>query len=318
MDTQTIVAFGTLGMALAILWLQIIKPWWKKPKIKMEFEQEEPYCKNVIGLFKEDIGEDLTSNDNSNESENAALDRETTTHSGDMITWDNIPPSGGALLSSVVSPQVVISEHETQHSKRILEIPGYWIRVKIKNKGMSIARNCEGRLVEISRVENGGEKRIKKFVPLILRWASRPYITPIDINRKSSWFLDIVFINKEDERMKEEFSNYVHICDIFRPVPTGTMKDLEPGEYYLKVTVYGENFNPKTEKFYMNWFGNWNEKGENSIIFERVDSNNKRVFQNGISICGGVFIWLRLNKLPKLERFMKKITQYILKQFENN
>ena len=37
--------FGTLALALATVWVQIIKPWWNRPKFSVEFENRVPYCR---------------------------------------------------------------------------------------------------------------------------------------------------------------------------------------------------------------------------------------------------------------------------------
>ena len=47
MILQALTAIGTFGMALLLFYIEIIKPWRRKPKIKIEFRQEEPYCKEV-------------------------------------------------------------------------------------------------------------------------------------------------------------------------------------------------------------------------------------------------------------------------------
>jgi hypothetical protein len=42
------VALGTISMALAIVYIEIIKPWLQKPKIKIEFRNEAPFCRDCI------------------------------------------------------------------------------------------------------------------------------------------------------------------------------------------------------------------------------------------------------------------------------
>ena len=39
-------ALGTISMALIIVYIEIIKPWLQKPEIKIEFENETPFCRN--------------------------------------------------------------------------------------------------------------------------------------------------------------------------------------------------------------------------------------------------------------------------------
>ena len=47
MILQALTAIGTFSMAALLFYIEIIKSWFKKPKIKIEFRQEEPYCKEV-------------------------------------------------------------------------------------------------------------------------------------------------------------------------------------------------------------------------------------------------------------------------------
>ena len=152
----------------------------------------------------------------------------------------------------------------------ILSTSSYWVRIKSMNEGGSVAKNCEGQLIEV--VDYWTEEPIEKFVPLILKWSSRPIGVPIDINKRASWFLDIIFINKDNPDVRKTFgtvfSKKIHICDIFRNKPMGTLQDLKEGRYILKIMVYGDNFNPTIKKLYVNWSGKWKKQhsGRESII----------------------------------------------------
>lgn len=42
-----LVAFGTISMALVIVYIEIIKPWGKKPRITIEFDNKAPFCRNA-------------------------------------------------------------------------------------------------------------------------------------------------------------------------------------------------------------------------------------------------------------------------------
>ena len=44
-----LVAFGTVGMTLVIVYIEIIRPWLQKPEIKIEFANERPYCHHDKG-----------------------------------------------------------------------------------------------------------------------------------------------------------------------------------------------------------------------------------------------------------------------------
>lgn len=42
-----LIAFGTIGMTLIIVYIEIIKSWIQKPEIKIEFKKDkDPYCRH--------------------------------------------------------------------------------------------------------------------------------------------------------------------------------------------------------------------------------------------------------------------------------
>lgn len=43
-----LVALGTIGMTLIIVYIEVIKSWIQKPEIKIEFANEMPYCRHAI------------------------------------------------------------------------------------------------------------------------------------------------------------------------------------------------------------------------------------------------------------------------------
>ena len=42
-----LVASGTIGMTSVIILIQVIRPWMRKPEIKIEFANERPYCRHA-------------------------------------------------------------------------------------------------------------------------------------------------------------------------------------------------------------------------------------------------------------------------------
>jgi len=42
-----LVAFGTVGMTLMIVYIEVIRPWIQKPEIKIEFANKRPYCRHA-------------------------------------------------------------------------------------------------------------------------------------------------------------------------------------------------------------------------------------------------------------------------------
>jgi len=199
-------SLGTFGTVLILAYIEIIRPWLNAPQLKIDFEQKEPYCKEIGWIFKDSQG-------------------------------------------------------------NIVRTPSYWIRIKVTNIGSSVAENCYGQLTEIIDHRKG---IVENFVPLILRWSSRPSIDPIDIVEETSWFLDIIHINKDNNKVRgifgSTYSNKAHICEIYREQPTGTKKELRTGKYTLKIMVYGDNIKPVKKELYVNWGGNWKAHGRDSII----------------------------------------------------
>ncbi len=54
--TNLAVALGTISMALAIVYIEIIKPWLQKPKIKIEYKNEDPFCRKCDFRVENNIG----------------------------------------------------------------------------------------------------------------------------------------------------------------------------------------------------------------------------------------------------------------------
>ena len=48
-------------MAIIIFWIEIIKPWWLKPKILIEFANKEPFCRHATGLVTEGVPDNSAS-----------------------------------------------------------------------------------------------------------------------------------------------------------------------------------------------------------------------------------------------------------------
>lgn len=86
------VALGTISMALAIVYIEIIKPWLQRPKIEIEFENEAPFCRDCL------------------------------------------------IRSNVIDSAGVIKDEY-----------GYFIRLRIRNIGGSLAKNLRGKLVEVTK-----------------------------------------------------------------------------------------------------------------------------------------------------------------------
>lgn len=48
----TLGSLGTFGTVLILAYIEIIRPWLNAPQLKIDFEQKEPYCKEIDWIFK--------------------------------------------------------------------------------------------------------------------------------------------------------------------------------------------------------------------------------------------------------------------------
>jgi len=121
----------------------------------------------------------------------------------------------------------------------------FWLRLRIKNTGRSVARRCEGILAEVRKPDGTLDKR---YDPLTLRWAIAPIkigLEPIDIARDRQVHLNI-FTTFENERFAA-FATH--------PDPRGVPLSLGPGDYWIRIVIYGDNFNPVERGYAVHWDG---------------------------------------------------------------
>jgi hypothetical protein len=122
---------------------------------------------------------------------------------------------------------------------------GFWSRLRVKNNGRIAAQRCEGILAEV-RVPDGTLD--KRYDPLTLRWAIAPIhkgLEPLDIACGRQVDLNI-FTTIEGES-EAQFATY--------PDPRGIPLFLEPGDYWLRIIIYGDNFKPVERGYAVHWDG---------------------------------------------------------------
>lgn len=136
--------------------------------------------------------------------------------------------------------------------------PVYWIRIRVKNDGTKAAKNCEGKLVEITQIREGKEFPFQPFDPVLLHWVGYPDIRPIDINRKEYEYLDVIYTVESGEApyQKEMEGKAILNTDASE---RGIKKSLPVGEYVLTITIYGENVEPLSKRYHLIWNGKWDE-----------------------------------------------------------
>lgn len=121
----------------------------------------------------------------------------------------------------------------------------FWPRLRVKNEGKSVARRCEGILAEVTNPNGEPDKR---YDPLTLRWAIAPIargLQPLDIARDRVVDLN-TFYTIEDEP-KAPFATH--------PDPRGMPLHLEPGDYWLRIVIYGDNFKSVERGYAVHWDG---------------------------------------------------------------
>lgn len=134
---------------------------------------------------------------------------------------------------------------------QIISGNSYHLRLRIKNKGNSVARNCKSKLVAISHKDLKSLR--KDFDPVNLHWVGSDDVTInadkdgkrsvtfnknllLDINAKDYEYVDLISIS--------ENSNKYEIQAIDFDIPRGIVLDPQIDDYYLLITIYSENCNP--------------------------------------------------------------------------
>jgi len=126
----------------------------------------------------------------------------------------------------------------------------FWPRLRIRNKGRSVARRCEGILAEVRKPDGTLDKR---YDPLTLRWAIAPIsrgLEPLDIARNREVDLNI-FTTFQNESLAV-FATH--------PDPRGIPLGLEPGDYWIRIVIYGDNLKPVNRGYAIHWDGKDYEK----------------------------------------------------------
>jgi len=117
-------------------------------------------------------------------------------------------------------------------------IPSYWIRLRIRNEGRSVARSCEGKLVRITRLIDMRDRT--DFDPVVLHWVGSTS-NPRDINRLEYEYLDVVYTRADCADR------------IFIPAeeqdPRGINLAPPREDCILHIALYGANVEPMEKEF---------------------------------------------------------------------
>lgn len=123
---------------------------------------------------------------------------------------------------------------------KITLLNSYYVRLRIKNTGRFIARDCKGKLIAIAHKDLGTLRQ--DFDPVILRWVGNYNSSGmLDINSREYEYLDIFNTNEESDRF--------HIAAIDYSIPRGITMDPQRDDYFILVSIYAENADPIEEVY---------------------------------------------------------------------
>lgn len=224
--TSFFVAVGTIGMSSVIVYIEILKPLLQKPKLKIEFDNGVPFCRDV---------------------------------------------------------------REEKRDKQ-----QYHIRLRVENKGGSVARGLRGKLVKVANEDGTLDT---DFDPLFLHWTTvepKPteissifnwenILEPIDLNKREFEFLDIFYLISGEEKSEKPVNIY------HTNFPRGCLKGFGTDKLTsaFKITIYGENVKPVTKTYKLDWNG----KKYNEIRMYEMEDEKKMQKKRTVitTIFGGVF-----------------------------
>jgi hypothetical protein len=119
-------------------------------------------------------------------------------------------------------------------------IPSRWVRVRVKNVGRDVAKQCTGKLVAVLDA-NGKQRNDRDSIQLM--WAGVVVgheLDPIDLCRQDSQFLGVVTATERDTQAR-------FVTD---QAPRGFPQTLEPlVEHRITVAAYATNANPAIAHF---------------------------------------------------------------------
>lgn len=148
----------------------------------------------------------------------------------------------------------------TSHPTQFKE--AFWPRLRVLNAGRGVARECEAILAEVRNPDGSVNK---KYDPLKLRWAIAPVqkgLEPLDIARDRQVDLNLfTTIDGENKALIATYSD-----------PVGVPLFFEPGHYWLRIVIYGDNLRPVERGYAVHWDGRHHKKVAMQEMNERPDN----------------------------------------------
>lgn len=146
-----------------------------------------------------------------------------------LLKWYRRP-----ILTIEFENKAPFCRHVPQTNKSI----AYFLRLRVKNTGRSMARDCEGKLVKIQDFNPRYERT--DFDPSNLHWAGHGTSNAISIHKKAYEYLDIIHVRNDVSSILLK-TNEVE--------PRGFPFAFPRQDYILDVVLCGKNTEP-VEKFF--------------------------------------------------------------------
>jgi len=117
----------------------------------------------------------------------------------------------------------------------------YYVRLRVFNSGRSVAKNCLGKITEVTDVKGTG---LVDYDPVQLSWVGTKLdtipLSTIDLNAKDYEYLNLVYVRSDNAGVA-----YIAKDEL----PRGTTVCFFPDSYIIQVTIYGQNVKPISKKY---------------------------------------------------------------------
>lgn len=128
----------------------------------------------------------------------------------------------------------------------------YWIRLRVKNTGKSVAKNCIGKLVKI--IDEDGQE-VKNFDPTQLHWVETDWqdkpFRNVNLIRDDHQYLDTLVTQDGADEVYLTGNQFRWTIYMKR----GIINSLPIGKYILVITIYGDDVEPETKYLSLIWGG---------------------------------------------------------------
>lgn len=139
--------------------------------------------------------------------------------------------------------------------KDLQNVWSMWVHIIVKNTTSNILEGCVGELVDVKKFEEGKWIFVPKYENAeILKWSHESDFKAKSINPKNIRKLDIAFVLKTPNKIKNKDFLYFETKTLFKP--TGSQSAFSPGKYKITVQVKAKKAKPVSETFIIEYQGN--------------------------------------------------------------